>query len=118
MNGTLSPETLYTIIVSNLVNSVLTWLLMGIGCSKLFKKDNIKSIYAFIPGVVQYHLAVMAEREEEGMTYFMLAVCRVLSSLIRCFFDDMSAMGLFWNVVYLAICLAQMLFSIRIVPRQ
>ena len=114
MNGTLSPETLYTIIVSNLVNSVLTWLLMGIGCSKLFKKDNIKSIYAFIPGVVQYHLAVMAEREEEGRTYFMLAVCRVLSSLIRCFFDDMSAMGLFWNVVYLAICLAQMLFSIRI----
>ena len=48
------------------------WLLMSIGCFRLFRKDGIKGIYAFIPGVREYMLAIMSEREEEGRTYFIL----------------------------------------------
>ena len=58
--------------VVSLIKSILTWLLVGIGCSKMFAKDNIKKGYAFIPAVVQYHLAIMAEKEEEGRTFFLL----------------------------------------------
>ncbi len=94
--------------------SFMEWLITGIGCFALFKKDGIKRIYAFVPGAVQYQLAVMAEKEDEGKTYFALSVCKVLSQLVSGMFESGSNMVLFWNVVYLSISMAQLLFGIRI----
>ena len=63
--------------VVNLFSDVirlLEWLLSGIGCFMLFKKDGQKRIFAFIPGLREYQLAVMAERQEDGRTFFMLSM--------------------------------------------
>jgi len=95
-------------------NNLIVWLFMGIGCFVLFRKDNIKGIYAFIPGVREYHIAVMAEREESGKTYFMLAICKVLTNIMSSMFVKGSVMNTFWLVVTLALVMAQFLFGIRI----
>ena len=97
-----------------LIIEIVEWLLIGIGCFALFGKDKIKRIYAFIPGVVQYQLAVMVEKEEEGRTYFVLYICGILSDMISWMFAEDSSMALFWAVVSLSIAMARKLFSVRI----
>ncbi len=100
--------------VYDILNPGLGWLISAIGCCALFRKDNIKGIYAFIPGLQEYYVAVMAEREEDGKTYFMLGVCRVLTFLLQLMFAEGSSLYLLFSVVALAIVMAQVLFSIRI----
>ena len=89
-------------------------LLCGIGYSMLFKKDGIKVIYAFIPGIRDYFLAIEAEREEDGKTFFMLDLCRHLTAVMAALFTDGSHMETMWNMVGLALVLALLLFGIRI----
>ncbi|MCR5672563.1 MAG: ABC transporter ATP-binding protein [Lachnospiraceae bacterium] len=87
---------------------------MGIGCFALFRKAKIKGIYAFIPGLREYHLAIMAERQEDGKTYFILSVCRVLSSVLSSLFDTGSSMDKLLSILTLTLVLARILFSVRI----
>ncbi len=94
--------------------SIVGWLTSGIGCYMLFRKDGIKGIYAFIPGIKEYFLAVEAEREEDGRTYFLLAICKYIAAVLAALFDEGSAMETLWNIVVLALWLAQLLFSILI----
>ena len=98
----------------SMIIDILTWLLLGLGCSQLFAKDKIKKKYAFIPGVVQYELAIMAEREEEGRTFFLLSVCQILTTLMSMMFDSGSNVALLLGVVVLALAMAKKLFSVRI----
>ena len=95
-------------------NLLTAWLFTGIGCFLLFRKDNIKGIYAFIPGLQQYNLAMMAEREEDGKTYFMLAVCRYLAMLMEGLFNEGTSMEMLWKIVGIALIMAQLLYGIRI----
>ena len=94
--------------------SIVGWLTSGIGCYMLFRKDGIKGIYAFIPGIKEYFLAVEAEREEDGRTYFLLAICKYIAAVLASLFDEGSAMETLWSIVVLALWLAQLLFSILI----
>ena len=94
--------------------SIVGWLTSGIGCYMLFRKDGIKGIYAFIPGIKEYFLAVEAEREEDGRTYFLLAICKYIAAVLAALFDEGSAMETLWSIVVLALWLAQLLFSILI----
>lgn len=96
------------------ISSGISYILMGIGCFFLFRKAGIRGIYAFIPGVKQYQLAVMAEKEEDGRTYFMLAICRLLASIMDDLFETGSLMSTFWNAIELSVLMAQLLFSVRI----
>ncbi len=65
---------------------LMLWIISSIGCFALFKKDKIRPFYAFIPGVREYELSVMAEREEEGRTYLILTVCVYLGVFLAAFF--------------------------------
>lgn len=96
------------------IGVIVSWALSGIGCAALFKKDGIRMIYAFIPGVRQYEIAKMAEREEDGKTYFILAICYNIALMMRNMFDPDSPVSAFWLVIGLALLLAQALFSVRI----
>ena len=98
----------------DLLNPNMGGLIAAIGCFALFRKDKIRGIYALIPGLREYNLAVMAERQEDGKTYFMLAICDVLVSILGSMFQEGSYVGSFMIVVRVAIFMAQMLFSIRI----
>ncbi|MCR4740267.1 MAG: ABC transporter ATP-binding protein [Lachnospiraceae bacterium] len=92
----------------------LLWLIAALGAVKLFKKDNIKPIYAFIPGIREYFIAVIAEREEAGRTYFMLIVLRIAVGLLAGIFDADSKIQNFWNVIVYTLAVTQVLFSIMI----
>ncbi len=86
----------------------------SIGCFMLFKKDRIKRIYAFIPGVREYHVAIMAEKEEEGRTYFILTVCYYLARYMSFLFENGSLMKTFWLVIAASIGVAAFVYGIRI----
>ncbi len=90
------------------------WLISSIGCFLLFRKDKIKGIYGFIPGVREYYLAIEAEREEDGRTYFILAVCKYLALLLAALFKEGSTMEMMWKIAGVALWMAQLLFSVRI----
>ncbi len=113
MNNT-SPDILFGLGAGVFSISGITWILSVIACYRLFKKDGIKRIYAFIPGVQEYQLAVMAEREEEGRAYFMVSICEIIATLMSNLFDDGSVMSLFWRVIYTALYMAEIFISIRI----
>lgn len=102
----------YDIIVG--VYETIAYILPCIGLFALFKKDRIKRIWAFIPGAQQYFLAVMAERQEDGKTYCMLAVCRYFVSVFSSLFQGNRMMESAWAIINIALLVAQVLFSIRI----
>lgn len=104
-------EKLFTI---DSIFSVIAWLALSLGSFALFRKDSIKGIYAFIPGVREYHVALMAEREEDGRTYFLLAVCRYIGTFMTGLFDKAPVMKLFWAIISIAVGMAQILFGVRI----
>ncbi len=95
-------------------NTLFVWLFTGIGCCALFRKDNIKGLYAFIPGVQQYHLAIMSEREEDGRTYFILSICRLLAWVLGTVFVSGSSMDKLWDIIGVAFVMAKVFFGIRI----
>ncbi len=90
------------------------YILIIIGHCALFHKDKIKRIWAFIPGAQQYFLAVMAEREEDGKTYCILAICKIMSRMIQRRFENNAMLFSAWEVISFALLLGQLLFSIRI----
>ncbi len=98
----------------NTGNAFLTWLFTGIGCCALFRKDKIRGIYAFIPGVQQYQLAKMSEREEDGRTYFLLSICRFLASILGAVFASGSSLDMLWDITGMSLIMAQVFFSVRI----
>ena len=100
--------------ILDLVFSFVSWILFSTGCYALFKKDGIKGIYAFIPGVREYHIAMMAEREEDGKTYCLLAICRYLAMLIAGIFEQKSVMYIFWAIVAIAIMVSEIIYGVRI----
>ena len=87
---------------------------VAVGLAALFRKDHIKWWHAFIPGVQEYDTAIIAEREEDGRTYFLLSVCRILAVVIAVLFAEGSRMNRFWMLVSQILYLALVLFSIRI----
>ena len=97
-----------------LLITLISWLLSGIGLCALFKKNSIRPANAFVPGIKEYSIAVLSEREEDGKTYFMLAICYILVAIMKTLFDEGSVMESFWGVVQFALYCARLLFSIRI----
>ncbi len=88
--------------------------LSAVGLFALFRKEKISGWYAFIPGLQEYQTAIIAEREEDGKTYCLMAVCRVLAGMLAEFFKPGTPMELFWTAVTQALYLAVILYSIRI----
>lgn len=57
----------------------VTYFLVSIGSYQIFKKCEIKKIWAFIPVAREYHLSLCADKEEDGRHYAILyAVFSVL----------------------------------------
>ena len=94
--------------------AIFSWLIMGIGFAALFRKDGKRAVYAFIPGVQEYVTGVIAEREEDARTYFILGICRRLAFVMTRLFDEGSKMRSLWEIIEYAFVLAMVLFSIRI----
>ena len=97
-----------------IINRVIGWLLTSIGYFALFGKDHLHRILAFIPGLREYELAVMSEREEEGRTFFIIVICTTLSMTMTKLFDDKSILNIFWSIVTFAFAVAQIVFGARI----
>ncbi len=93
---------------------LMLWIISSIGCFALFKKDKIKPFYAFIPGVREYELSVMAEREEEGRTYLILTVCVYLGVFLAGFFTEESKIHVFLGLFMLSFMMAAFFYSFRI----
>lgn len=92
----------------------ISWICTAIGSFMLFKKDGISRIYAFIPGLREYQLSKMAEREEDGRTYLILNICYYLAKMLEDLFEDGSLVSRFWIVVELSLAIAIIPISIRI----
>ncbi|MCR5651187.1 MAG: ABC transporter ATP-binding protein [Lachnospiraceae bacterium] len=86
----------------------------ALGLFFLFRKDKVRGWYAFIPGVCEYHTAIIAEREEDGRTFCLLVVCRYLALTLSNLFAEGSVMRKFWTLVYAALVFAVILFGICI----
>ena len=63
---------MYADLIALMINAI-SQILSTIGYFAMFRKSGRKGRYAFIPGIRDYQLAVTAEHEEEGRTYFILA---------------------------------------------
>lgn len=70
------------------IYEAITYLLEGIGLFGVFKKSGRKGIYAFIPVVRQYQIAIASEHEEEGRVYCILYACGALPRMILAFMDS------------------------------
>ncbi|MCR5474448.1 MAG: ABC transporter ATP-binding protein [Lachnospiraceae bacterium] len=92
----------------------ISWICTAIGSFMLFKKDGIRRIYAFIPGLREYQLSKMAEREEDGRTYLILNICYYLAKMLEDLFEEGSLVSRFWIVVELSLAIAIIPISIRI----
>ena len=93
---------------------LIVWFMTSVGCFVLFKKEKIKPFYAFIPGVREYELSVMAEREEEGRTYLILTVCVYIGAFLAGFFKEDSNIHVFLGLVRLSVIMAAFFYSFRI----
>ena len=92
----------------------ISWICTAIGSFMLFKKDGIRRIYAFIPGLREYQLSKMAEREEDGRTYLILSICYYLAKMLEDLFEEGSLVSRFWIVVGLSLAIATIPISVRI----
>ena len=50
--------------------TILVYIFSSLGYRKMFQKGGLKGWYGFVPVFREYQLAVLAEHEEEGRTYF------------------------------------------------
>ncbi len=85
-----------------------------VGYRALFKKSGRKSWYAFFPGIRDYQLAVTAEHEEEGKTFFILSACSFLCNLIVVYYEAGTSMWFLFSFILLAFELSILFYGIRI----
>ena len=57
---------------TNLIVSLRHQILMTIGCWFLFKKCDVKKVWAFIPVAREYHISLCADREKDCRVYTIL----------------------------------------------
>lgn len=100
--------------VFSLTSDLIHQLFMIFGYYALFKKSGRKGWYALFPGVRDYQLAVTAEHEEEGKTFFILSACSFVCKLIYIYFDEGSTMYIIFGSVSFALGLSSFFYSIRI----
>ncbi|MCR4590925.1 MAG: ABC transporter ATP-binding protein [Lachnospiraceae bacterium] len=86
-----------------------------IGYYGVFKKSGRKGWYALFPGIRDYQLAVTAEREEEGKTYFILCSCSFLANTLYHGFAEDSAMRILFSFVSLAFQISSLFYGVRII---
>ena len=89
-------------------------LLKTIGYYGIFKKCGRKGLYAIFPGIRDYELAVAAEREEEGKTYFILTACYFLADITYCLYEEGTVMWTLFSFISIAFGLSALFYSIRI----
>ena len=100
--------------IFSLTSDLIHQLCMIFGYYALFKKSGRKGWYALFPGVRDYQLAVTAEHEEEGKTFFILSACSFVCRLIYICFEEGSAMWFTFIFIYLALLISSFFYSIRI----
>ena len=100
--------------IFSLTSDLIHQLFMIFGYYALFKKSGRKGWYALFPGVRDYQLAVTAEHEEEGKTFFILSACSFVCRLIYICFEEGSAMWFTFIFIYLALLISSFFYSIRI----
>ena len=100
--------------IFSLTSDLIHQLFMIFGYYALFKKSGRKGWYALLPGVRDYQLAVTAEHEEEGKTFFILSACSFVCKLIYIYFEEGSPMWFTFIFIYLALLISSFFYSIRI----
>lgn len=97
------------------VIELISFLVQGVGLSRILKKSGRKGWYAFIPGVRSYQLAVAAESEEEGRMYCILYAAGFLSRIIaELVYNEDSVLSDICSLVAIATSIAAICYGIRI----
>ena len=97
------------------IYELVTYILEGIGLSRIFKKSGRKGIYAFIPVVREYQIAIASEHEEEGRVYCILYACGALPRMILAFMDsDESVLFALVVLTAIAFSIANVCYGVRI----
>ncbi len=93
---------------------LVSQLALSMGYFFIFRKSGKKGWYGFIPALRDYELAVIAEHEEEGRTYFILNACYFVSKQIYIYYDSGSPMQVFFAFITIALAVSSLFYSIRI----
>lgn len=91
-----------------------SWLLYTIGLMGIFKKCNVRRIWAFIPLAREYNLGLCADRENEARTYARLYVIGYIIYFINLFIDEKSRIFYMVMIIYIAFQIAAVVYLVRI----
>ncbi|MBR5116215.1 MAG: ABC transporter ATP-binding protein [Lachnospiraceae bacterium] len=98
----------------SIVFGLITYLIASIGYCALFRKSGRKPLYAFVPVVRDYQLAVSVEREEEGRTYCIMMACGYLANLSQILYPEGTTLYILLVAIRLVFQIAALVYAIRI----
>ncbi len=90
------------------------YLIISIGYFKIFEKCGVKGIWAFVPIVRDYKIAVCADREEEGRNYVLMSLLLTIINTISYFGTNKIQLMLLVEMAYVAVLIAYVIYEIRI----
>ncbi len=90
------------------------YLIISIGYFKIFEKCGVKGIWAFVPIVRDYKIAVCADMEEEGRNYVLMSLLLSIINAISYFGTDKIQLMLLVDMAFVAVLIAYVIYEIRI----
>ncbi len=91
-----------------------SWILYTIGLMGIFKKCNVRRVWAFIPFAREYHLGLCANRESDARTYAKFSLIGYVIYFINVFVDEQSRAYFMIIIIYIAFEIAAMVYLVRI----
>ena len=89
-------------------------ILMAVGCWFLFKKCDIRKIWAFVPVAREYHISLCADREKDGRVYAILVFFYDILSVVVRFLPGENLFVLFLLIPIVGIGVAMEIYIIKI----
>lgn len=89
-------------------------ILMTIGCWFLFKKCDVKKVWAFIPVAREYHISLCADREKDGRVYTILVFFYDVLTILLPFLPTDNLFVLFLLIPIVGIGIAMEIYIIKI----
>ncbi len=89
-------------------------ILMTIGCWFLFKKCDVKKVWAFIPVAREYHISLCADREKDGRVYTILVFFYDVLTILLPFLPKDNLFVLFLLIPIVGIGVAIEIYIIKV----
>ncbi len=99
---------------TNLIVSLRHQILMAIGCWFLFKKCDVKKVWAFIPVAREYHISLCADREKDGRVYTILVFFYDVLTILLPFLPKDNLFVLFLLIPIVGIGVAIEIYIIKV----